>query len=130
MNIEETIFPRREYIRGQCAKSALPTYKYRMSIDCSSPWFKILANFSSDLKQNALFTPVVLLYETTFARQSKFNFLCSRLLVVFLHRLCEKLSLCKVKHFSATNAQKMRILFLQKNLYITWKCFKVKQLYA
>ena len=49
MNNEETIFPRRDIYVGD-AQNARNKHIHRMSIDCSSPWFKILANLRYGLK--------------------------------------------------------------------------------
>ena len=46
MNGEETIFPRRDIYIGS-AQNAHNLHIHRMSIDCSSPLFKILAKFLS-----------------------------------------------------------------------------------
>ena len=43
MNFEETIFPRRDIYVGNVQNTHY-RHIHRMSIDCSGPWFKILAN--------------------------------------------------------------------------------------
>ena len=56
MNNEETIFPRRD-IYVSDAQNARNQHIHRMSIDCSSPWFKILANLRYGLKTKCFIAP-------------------------------------------------------------------------
>ena len=75
MNNEETIFPRRDIYVGD-AQNARNQHIHRMSIDCSSPWFKILANLRYGLKTKCFLASMDLLHETTsLGKVNKFSLL-------------------------------------------------------